>query len=176
MALTGEVGLGHWSRKFRELATALEGPDVMKQIVQAVKDDVTEEFRGSYDPDGRPWQAPVYRDGQPLVVSGRLQGAADGSLQGHYEFLGLRAVVVGIDGTYVPYAAANQFGATVDRPERRRAKPWVFTTRDGFKVFTRKIRSYRFTIPARPFYGFGERLAGRVTAVILRTFRRVVGG
>src|SRR5205085_4116402 len=119
VVVKGEAGLDLLSRKFRSAADRMEGPAFLKDLADAVRADALEGFRNSTDPAGLPWRACVYRGGPPLVVSERLMRAASGG-PGHYEVLGFRAVVLGVDGSVVPYAAAHQFGADQTRPERRR--------------------------------------------------------
>lgn len=60
-------------------------------------------FRSSLDPYGMPWLAPVLRQGQPLVDTGRLRSSISSRVEG-------QEVVV---GTNLIYAPIHQFGGLI---------------------------------------------------------------
>jgi len=144
-------------------------------VIAGVKDN----FSGQHAPDGTPWRPlkrprdrerdrraaarggvqQVLRDTGILQASVTAQGA-----RGNIDELTDRHLVF---GTSLSYAAAHQYGAQVERPERTRPypqKPWVFGV-DGQTVFTRRIKAHTVTIPARPFLGLNEHVIGRVLYV-----------
>jgi phage gpG-like protein len=122
-------------------------------------------------PDGSPWlplKSPRSNSrgkDAPLRDNGLLMGSVTGSGAGHVESLTPTELTV---GTNLDYAGVHQFGHTFQRPERQRPyplKPWVFPGPGGGLVFTRRIKAYSFTVPARPFLGFSESTTEKINRV-----------
>jgi phage gpG-like protein len=97
-------------------------------------------FRSSIDPYGKPWAAPVLRQGQPLIDTGRLRSSITSQVQG-------QEVVV---GTNLIYAPIHQFGGLI---LPKKGKFLVFPRggsaageKPNGKVFARKVY-----IPQRRF-------------------------
>lgn len=137
-------------------------------------------FDEARSPDGIPWaplKNPSARRGgtsaKPLRDKGLLSGAATGGANSTTE-IGRVSLTLSVK---LAYAAAHQFGHTFSRSARSRNKPWVFRTGDGRVIFTRRIRAYKFEIPARPFLGFSPR-AVETCGKILTEFaaKRWAGG
>jgi phage gpG-like protein len=150
------------------------------QVVKVLLSASTKEnFSGGHSPDGVPW-LPLKRPranskggDKPLRDKGLLMaGVADGG-QGHVERLSDTELQW---GTNLVYAAVHQFGHTFQRPERSRKKPWVFTTSDGRKVFTRKIKAHAQTVPARPYLGLNAALVEKIERVFAEHVEKHLGG
>lgn len=92
-------------------------------------------FRLGTSPYGAAWEPinPIFRVGQPLRDTGRLQRSINSQVQGG-------AAVV---GTNVRYAATHQFGATIFP---KSGKYLAVPTAAGGLMFLKQAR-----IPARPF-------------------------
>jgi phage gpG-like protein len=180
------VGLGG-------LAQALGGPPprtyepLVRRYVVLLSAESKGCFDQSRDPDGNPWaalrrprerkrdkrargggggQKPL-RDSDVLMLSVTARG------EGHVEELGPTSLRW---GTNLPYAGTHQEGKTIRVPEWRAeqgGKPRVFKAADGKAVFTRHIRAYEVEIPARPFLGVTDRLAGRMADMAADYARRL---
>jgi len=97
-------------------------------------------FRSGLDPYGMPWAAPILREGQPLVDTGRLRSSISSAVQGN-------EVVV---GTNLIYAPIHQFGGVIFP---KKGKYLAFPRRGsaaGAKA-SGLILAKSVTIPARRF-------------------------
>jgi phage gpG-like protein len=106
---------------------------------------------------------------RPLLKSLGLFNAVRGSVRGN-------AAVVECD---VPYAGIQNQGGTVLYGEKRRGpgeKPWVFVSRDGATVFTRRIAPHKVVIPARQFMGAGVRMLDACVKVVVDFADKVFAG
>lgn len=175
MAAALEVTLGEFAGLLERRAEQLAGLDLsapVRRSLVAARAGLLENFQGQHAPDGTPW-LPLRRPRQgkrhrnstplPLLDTGLLRASvtAQGA-RGHVEDVSAAGFVM---GSNLEYAAAQQFGATINRPERRRQRPWVFTGPDGRTVFTRRIRAHSVTVPARPFVGWSERMLATCGAI-----------
>jgi len=119
--------------KVTDLRPALD--DVGENVEQKVR----LLFTDGEDPQGRPWKALKFRQGEPLRDTGQLMNS-----------ITHRASESEVEvGTNLKYAHVHQFGAEI-KPVK--AKMLVFTPR-GFShpIFAKKV-----TIPARPFLPQGD--------------------
>jgi len=111
----------------------------------AIKEVALDSIRQNFTDGGRPqaWAPLKWRQGTPLVDSGRLRASITGEVNA-------TSVVL---GTNLPYAAIHQFGGTIQVPAMTAAPGKVlrFTTRDGSVVFTKRTSAHQVTIPARPY-------------------------
>jgi phage gpG-like protein len=142
----------------RRIAAAV-GPSrfvaLWRVLRQLALSGVKEHFATSVGPDGVAYPGLVSRAGVPLRDKGLLMASVReaGAAPGLTLLSALR------------YAAAQQYGATIRQPERRRGrgeKPWVFQGRSG-TVFTRHIRAHTIVLPARPFLGIGAATAAKMS-------------
>jgi phage gpG-like protein len=140
-------------------------------LASVCRDDTLRNFDTSSDPDGRPWaplKGPAGR--RPLVNTGLLRASVGVAVTQSGGPQGPVSVTVGSNN---PVAAVHQFGAVISLPARARGpgeKPWVFTGRDGRRVFTKRIRASVALIPARRFLGAGPRLLFRLHTAVLNYF------
>lgn len=165
-----ELTLSEFAKRLT--AKGLEIADIdwrpaLKVCRQLLIASTKENFAGGHDPEGTPW-LPLKRPrrnskgaDKPLRNTGLLMGSVTGGT-GFVEELTRNRLTV---GTNLDYAAIHQFGGSIQRPERRRIKPWVFTV-DGHTVFTRRIKAHTVDVPARPFLGFNSKLIGRIENVL----------
>lgn len=169
-------------------ATTLHDADwtrPLKVAEQLIVSATKENFAGQHAPDGTPWTPLKYersraRDKRARKKGGRQQVLRDTGIlmasvtasgRGHVRELSRTQLRV---GTNLNYAGTHQFGHTFNRPARQRSKPWVFTLPTGQTVFTRRIRAYSFTVPARPFLGYSQALLGRIESVFRSHLARQV--
>lgn len=162
------------ARSDRIAHLSLRGP------LTAAKVLLVSEARSCFDegraPDGTSWlplKAPSQRRGgasaKPLRDRGILMASVTAQGKGHVEEMTDRSLVL---GTNLDYAAAQQWGHTYRRPERRRQKPWVFPLPSGKMLFTRRIKAHTQTIPARPFLGFSPRAIDRLERIFAEHLAR----
>lgn len=140
-------------------------------LVSATK----ENFAGSHDPDGVPWEPLHWRKGQPLRDTGILMASVTAGGIGSIDQLWSTGLSF---GTSLDYAGIHQFGGTISQPERSRGKgekPWVFQGRDGSTVFTRRIRARTISIPQRRFLGVSSTLRAKIDGVVERFFKSLLG-
>jgi phage gpG-like protein len=148
---------------FAAMSRELRGMEsqVLPKVATVMAFETKRNLLESVDVEGRPF-APL-ADGsgrRPLLKSLGLFNAVRGFVRGN-------AAVVECD---VPYAGIQNFGGTIEYGEKRRGpgeKPWVFVSREGRTVFTRRIGPHKITIPARQFSGVGGRMVDAVVKVVL---------
>ena len=163
--------LPQWAdRQERSLPQLDYGP-VFATIKVLLSSYTKQNFDGSHEPDGTPWlklQHPRPRGGdKPLRDTGLLMASVVGNGPDHYERIEKARMEW---GTNLDYAGVHQEGALIHHPEQTRpypAKPWVFLDPDSNEtVFTRRIRAHDVLIPARPFLGINDELAGDITEAV----------
>ncbi len=123
-------------------------------------------FAGQHDPAGNPWpplKHPPYEGKAILWTTGHLMQST-GAGEGHVEELSKDELIF---GTNLVYAAIQQYGGTINLPERKaptsRGKSvFAFPGPDGKTIFTKRIRATSVTIPPRPFIGVSEDLANQI--------------
>lgn len=170
-----EMTLDDLARFLEGRASALARIDLskpMKVILQLAKSSIKDNFAGSHAPDGTPWlplarprQGKRHRNSTPLPLrdTGLLMASVTASGPHHVERTDDHSMQV---GTNLEYAAIQNFGGTVNHPERTRAKPWVFTNGQGQTIFTRRIKAHSVTIPARPFLGWSPKLVEQTADIL----------
>lgn len=175
MAAAMEMTLDDLARFLDQRASQLTRIDLtkpMKVILLLAKSSIKENFAGSHAPDGTPWlplkrprQGKRHRNSTPLPLrdTGLLMASVTSAGPHHVERTDERSMQV---GTNLEYAAIHNFGGTIHKPERARAKPWVFTNGQGQTIFTRKIKEHDVTIPARQFIGWGPKLIEQTADVL----------
>ena len=91
---------------FRRLTEAVDDlTPLTTEIGELLRQNVAEEFAGSFGPDGTPWKPLKSRDGRPLDDSGQLKRS----------FM-VRAMARSVEvGTALPYAVLHQFGGKAGR-------------------------------------------------------------
>lgn len=137
-------------------------------------------FHEARDPDGTPWR-PLQRPrdrprrgkkgkgggDRPLRDTGALMQSVTARQTGPAEVTW---------GSGLQYAALQNYGGTVRKPERRREEPWVFRAPDGRTVFTRHIRAHAVTVPPRTFVGVSreteETVRGMAAEFVLKELAR----
>ncbi len=159
--------LASWAQQAGRNLTGMSFRQPLQVCAVLVRSDVLSNFQGSHDPLGNPWP-PLRRPranskggDKPLLDTGILQASVTGRGQGHVEEITDTQLIV---GTNLDYAAIHQYGGTVDVPEKKRQKPWVWMGPDG-PVFTRKIKAHQVQIPQRQFLGFSEKVTGEIQQV-----------
>lgn len=149
----------------RQAGKDLESLDYTKPLKASkliIVGDIRENFAGSHSPEGAPWAPLKHREGQPLRDKGLLMAASTTALAESND--GHRLVLT----NNLEYAAVHQYGHTFHKPERTRGKgekPWVFVSKEGKAIFTRKIKEHDVTVPARPYMGISDGAADRIGLV-----------
>jgi phage gpG-like protein len=151
------------SSDFAAMSRELRGMDrqVLPLVARTMEFETKRNLLEGVDVEGRPF-APL-ADGsgrRPLLKSLGLFNRVRGFVRGN-------AAVVECD---VPDAGIQNFGGTVEYGEKRRGpteKPWVFVSREGATIFTRRIGPHKVVIPARQFSGVGGRMVDAVVKVVL---------
>jgi phage gpG-like protein len=127
----------------------------------AIKEVALTSIRDNFSAGGRPqpWAPLKYRQGTPLVNSGRLRGSITGEVQGNTVVL----------GTNLPYAAIHNYGGTVQIPAitARNAQALRFTI-GGTVLFRRSVKAHAVTIPARPYMVLQEADTETMSQILLQ--------
>lgn len=152
-----KLDLAGFKDRFNRLRRALSGEGfraLLHGIASRLELASRQAFERQSSPSGTPWRPLALRTAaakteqgfsQQSILSrtGRLRESTIGGVDGNIAFVGSR----------LPYAAAHQFGATIQIPEirPRRARALRFLGSNLEVVFARHARAHRVTIPARPF-------------------------
>ena len=85
---------------------------VFAQMLPLIRQETEERFDTETSPEGVPWKPrKIIGDGHPLLVeTGAMAAAAIGQGTGAIEQLQNRELMVGIDGSVIEYAAAQNYG------------------------------------------------------------------
>lgn len=133
----------------RDLEPALDA------VGRRLMTSIDQRFRSGTAPDGSPWRPLRYRQGQPLVDSGRLRQSITRRVFSD-------AVEV---GTNVVYAAIHQFGGRTPprtiRPRTKQALYWP-----GARHPVKSVRHPGSVIPARPFLGVSRGDEAAITRIL----------
>lgn len=105
---------------------------VFEVVGRKIKAKVQLGFRSGVAPSGKRWAPLRFRNGQPLLDTGRLRNAIVANATGQYVDV----------GTNIKYAPVHQFGAVI---KPKKAKRLVFPSQFGL-VFAKQV-----SVPARPF-------------------------
>jgi phage gpG-like protein len=148
---------------FAAMSRELAGMDrqVLPLVAREMEFETKRNLLEGVDVEGNPFQPLAEGSGRrPLLKSLALFNGIRGYVRGN-------AAVVECD---VPHAGIQNFGGTITYGERRRGpgeKPWVFVSREGATIFTRRIGPHKVVIPARQFSGVGGRMVDAVVKVVL---------
>lgn len=160
-------------RDYRRLQKAIRGAlyppgiEFYEQVGNRLKNMFLMGFRRSQAPDGSAWAPLKYREGKPLILTGRLRNSIS-----HRARPGQTEV-----GTNVAYAKAMQYGLDqIDVPEHTRVINSVYGRRLSKPVKAR-VRAHKrnANVPARPFLGIETPQKRMILQVYKRYLTRQTG-
>jgi phage gpG-like protein len=135
---------------------------VLPAVAYEMQTQVKRNLLSSTDIDGAPFKPLADGSGRrPLLKSLALLNSVISYVNGNAAVVEVKA----------EYAAIQNRGGTINKPERRRSgkeKPWVWMGKVGQTIFSRHIRAHTITIPRRQFIGPSERMIEGCIGVILR--------
>jgi phage gpG-like protein len=152
VAVKGDLnGMRKLADKIRQLTTAGFKAELSQVLAAAAMKQVADEFRGSRDPYGKPWEKLAIRQGKPLLDTGRMRNAVTAEPTAN----GFRLRIA------TRYAVTHQYGATIEAKTPRGLR---------FKAGGRFYALKRVRIPRRQM--LPEADTGRLGPIWTAAFNR----
>jgi phage virion morphogenesis protein len=163
--------LASWTQRFADQYRAIDWSRTAAVLAVLLVSWVKQNFERGQSPDGKQWEPLRWprshgRGGdKPLRDKGLLMASISAMQQIKPGGFAIKT------GSPLIYSRIHQEGGKITIPAQERDKPFVFKTRDGATVFTRKIKERTIQIPARPYLGLSEEQKQRVQMMVLETIK-----